>query len=444
MKKYDIIMINPTFEEHKKSLKYCFPFGLLYLSSILKNEGYRIKLLDYNLKPKSINEIVCEIKTSDNPIFIISSMSSGYLFVKRLVPIIRQYAPKSKILLGGSITFGIPEFIVKQTQVDAAVVGEAETCIVQLVESILDDRDLSLVPGVYWRVVGDSVKKPSEKQETIFNLSRIPFPDWDLIDVETYISNMAHSCLTENMRTFPISASRGCPYQCNFCSKTLGSKIRTRSIDLIEEINHAIKKYHINDIWFIDEEFAITEERSFEMCDILSRLNKSISFVCSMRVDCVNQKILKKMATVGCRRIVYGVESGSKTILKAMNKKTTNTQADHAIIETRKLGIEASCNFMIGYPGETEETFFETFSFMKKHGLYSNFSLTTPLPGTPLFDDMIKSNRIDDLDKYLNSLDKKMTKEMALNMSSIPSDQLMDLRNKYKKELYPNRVILKS
>ncbi|MGA2466674.1 MAG: radical SAM protein [Thermodesulfobacteriota bacterium] len=438
---YDIVLINATFSNSTFNRRLCFPLGILYLGAILMARGYKVTLLDYNLIPKDFNEIEKDIQQIKTPIFAITSLSSGYSFVKRITSIIRRNLPKSKIILGGAITFGVPEFILQNVGVDMLVEGEAESCIIDLVEAILGNKEIN-ISGVY-TFLNNEIKRQLYPQDLIMDISTLPFPAWSLLDVEQYIQKSLHAWHSDGMRTFPILASRGCPFNCNFCSKTLGSKVRVRKDDTIEEIEMAIKQYHINDVWFLDEEFALSEKRVMEMCQMMGSLSKRISFICSMRVDCVSPTILQSMKEAGCRRIVYGVESGSQTILDNMNKRITVAQASNAIIETRKWGIEAYVNFMFNYPGETESTLRETISFMKQHRLYSTFSFTTPLPGTELFDYAISNGKIINLDSYLESLQNRLTTELVLNLTDLPTKRLLELREIAKRELFPHRIILK-
>ena len=442
MDSHDVVLINANFSHSADTQRLCLPLGVLYIGALLISEGLNITLLDYNAEPKNFDEIEKEIQQINAPIFAITSLSSGYSFVKKIVPKIRKNAPNSRILLGGSITFGIPEFILQKTGVDVVVEGEAESCILPIVEAILSNKEFWNIPGVH-SMVNNKIKRPQQHQNIVHDLSVLPFPAWHLVNVEEYISKSLHSWHSEQMRSFPILASRGCPYNCNFCSKTLGSGIRVRGYDLVEEIQTAIDRYHIDDIWFIDEEFALSEKRLMEMCKIMRSIPKPLTFVCSMRVDRVSSKGLRAMKNAGCRRIIYGVESGSPKILRAMNKKSTVAQASKAIIETRRYGIEAYVNFMIGYSGETEKTLRETANFMKQHRLYSGFGFTTPLPGTKLFDDAVSSKKIGDLDLYLESLDKELTTKLAINLTSMSTKRLLELRQSVQNETFPNRVVLK-
>ena len=443
MDDFDVVLVNAHFSESDSNRRLCPPLGILYLGSLLLQNRLKVKLLDYNLEPKGPEGIAEDIRGMKSPIFAISSLSFGYAFVKNLVQIIRNISPDSKILLGGAVTWSLPEFILESTGVDIVVEGEAENCFLQVVEAILTDEDYTNIPGVYCMVEGE-IRKPKCKQEMIKDLSSLPFPAWELVNIKEYIKRLQHAWHSESMRSFPILASRGCPYSCNFCVKNLGDNFRSRSEGLIEEIELVIERYMIDDIWFIDEEFALSKRRALELCRLIESVSSSITFVCSMRVNCVSSGILQAMKKAGCRRIMYGVESGSSKILKAMNKGFTKDQAAKAIIETRNQGIEAYVNFMFGYPGETESTIWETIDFMKEHRLHSGFGFTTPLPGTRLFEEVMAKGLINDLDEYILGFNPRGWAEtIAVNLTDIPTPRLLELRKLAKEETYPDRIVLK-
>jgi len=359
--KYDVVLVNAHFSESTHNQRMCFPLGILYLGSLLKQAGFKIKLLDYNLNPKALLSTETELTGLDSSVYAITSLSSGYSFVKNIIRTIKKVSPDSRVVLGGAITYSIPELILNQTQADIVVEGEAESFIVSLIKKLLKNDTLSKEERII----------RMDKKNVVEDLDSLPFPEWSLLDTESYITKSLHAWHSVGMRSFPIMASRGCPYNCNFCCKSLGHKVRMRSsANVAVEIKTAIDIFGIDDIWFIDEEFALTQDRVIELCDALKGLHRKLSFACSMRVDKINDAVLKSMREAGCRRIIYGVESGSQKILNAMAKGFTVEAAERAIIATRKQGIEAYVNFMFAYPGEDEKTIRQTTDFMQRLGLY--------------------------------------------------------------------------
>ncbi len=438
MMKCDIALINAQFSDIIHDKQRCLPLGILYLGSILEQNGYSVKLLDYNLKQKKFGEIENDLRDADADLYGISSLSTGYSFVKKLVPLIRKVSPDSKVILGGPVTFAIPEVILDKTGVDVVVEGEAETFIVPLVQKLLD-RNVSLN--------GDRILKEDTKK-VVKDLDTLPFPAWHLADVESYVTRSQHSCHSEKTRTIQVITSRGCPFSCKFCTTPttpIGKTVRLRSgKNVAEEIQTVMERFNVNDIWFIDEEFALSEKRALDICAAIKNLPQKITFACSMRVDIITDRILKEMKSAGCRRIIFGVESGSPKILDAMKKGFTVETAERAIIKTRENGIEAFVNFMFGYPGETEKTIQETVGFMKKHRLYSGFGFTTPLPGTTLFDAALENGSINDIDTFLEDMNKWQFKtKLLVNLTDMPDNKLLFLREQAQKELFQGKIALK-
>lgn len=442
-----VVLINVIPSNYSKG-GLSLPLGLLYLASVLEQQGYKVLLLDSNLNENFLSEIEEEIKYINAPVFGISSFLCGYMFVKKLVEIIRKIAPSSKVVLGGPITYGAPDVVAENAGVDAVIVGEAEVCLPELIKAVFFNEKPSNIAGVYSMVNG-KVKPPSKPQELVQHLDKMPFPAWHLVDMEFYIKHYMLAWHSKEMRSISVFSSRGCPYSCNFCCKTSGKKLRIRSIyNIKEEIELLIGRYKINDIMFDDDNFAVTEERAFEMCDMLEKF-KDLTFACSMRVDRITDKTLKAMKKAGCRTIFYGVESGSENVLNAMmNKGFTVEQAGEAIIKTREYGIEAYCNFMCGYPGETEETFKETVEFMKKHMLYSGFGFATPFPGTKLYDEAVSKGKIKDVIKFIELYSESVENAhsnafpFTINLTDIPDERLLTLRRLAQRELFSQRIVL--
>lgn len=432
--RYDVVLINADFNKDICNGRMCVPLGILYLGAVLKKHGFKIKLLDYNLAPKSNLEIEKELRDADGAVYAITSLSSGYTFVRNIIKIIKMNFPDRSVVVGGAITYGIPELILNQTGADIVVEGEAENIIAPLINELVSKP--ASVTGK--KVIG--FKQANVPQD----LDALPFPDWSLIDAEGYINRCLHSWLSAGMRSFVVSASRGCPYSCNFCCKSLGGKVRLRSgRSILEEIQVIVDRYAINDILFIDEEFALNENRIIELCEAINLASERLTFACSMRVDIVTGRILRRMKAAGCRRIIYGVESGSQRIIDAMGKGFIVSDAEKAITLTREHGIEAYANFMFAYPGESEATIRETFDFMKRMSIYAGFGLATPLPGTRLFDRAVQDNKICDVGAYLEKLEIKFASSMAVNVSDLSDRRLALLKEECREQLFSKRIVMK-
>ncbi|MBC7262671.1 MAG: radical SAM protein, partial [Chloroflexi bacterium] len=190
-----------------------------------------------------------------------------------------------------------------------------------------------------------------------------------------------------------ILSSRGCPYNCSYCFKGIvGRTYRQRSPgNIIAEIRQVIDQYGIRNFYFIDDLFTIDQRRLEAITEQLIREELDIRWQCLGRVDRVNAEILRKMYAAGCRRIHFGIESGNEEVLRRIGKGIKLEQVRQAVRWAQEAGIHVKGYFMLGLPGDTEETMQQTVDFAVELNLdEAMFSLTTPFPGTRLWDELVK------------------------------------------------------
>jgi anaerobic magnesium-protoporphyrin IX monomethyl ester cyclase len=191
---------------------------------------------------------------------------------------------------------------------------------------------------------------------------------------------------------------RGCPYSCAFCSNNaiFGRKIRSRSPEsVVEEIEFVKKKYGAKEISFWDDMLTVNKNWIYRFCELLTENKTNVTWTCLARVDSVNKEMLAKMAKAGCWNIFYGFEAGSQMLLDNINKGITLDQIRNAVKWTKEARIEIRGSFMLALPGETPELAEKTIAFAKElNPDYAQFSITTPYPGTRLYDDAEKWGKL--------------------------------------------------
>lgn len=228
---------------------------------------------------------------------------------------------------------------------------------------ILDDISNGVSQRIYW-------KPPPDKDH-------IPKPARHLVDLHRYTPG--------GDAATPVYTTRGCPFNCAFCSKTAGQTCREVPIpQVIEEVKECCTEYGFNKIVFGDDNIAIRAGRLVPLLDALRPLD--ISFRLNMDARHNEWMMFQKAYGSGCTDISFGIESGSQKILNAMNKLTTVEKNMESIRMTRRAGMEAKAYFMVNFPGETEETVKETLRFAEQarpdKWMLSAFA---PLPGSDTF-----------------------------------------------------------
>jgi radical SAM superfamily enzyme YgiQ (UPF0313 family) len=183
--------------------------------------------------------------------------------------------------------------------------------------------------------------------------------------------------------------SRGCPGRCTYCyGKYLGNKVRFRTVDqIVDEITHLINNYEIREISFYDDTFTTYPSLVRDVCRKIMEDKLDITWSCFSRVNTVDEETLGMMKAAGCHQVMYGIESADHGILRNINKRIDLDQATEIIRVTHRIGINVRSAFMLGNPGETEETIQRTIDYAKTtNSDFAVFNITTPFPGSAMFD----------------------------------------------------------
>ena len=263
---------------------------------------------------------------------------------------------------------------------DIAVVGEGEMTFAE----ILDRKDLHSINGILFKE-GDKIITTLPR-ELIKNIDDIPFPAWDLMDMESYISKK-QQIPALRARTINIITTRGCPYNCVFCScsQSFGRAIRHNSPEYAEKMIESLEKYNIEAIYFSDDTFTINMPRLEKICAIMKR--KKLKFFCLGRANLVNKEMLIMLKDSGCVQIAFGFESMSPKILAYLKKNTVTVEQNrNAVKLCKEIGLEIQPYFMIGSPNETREDIQMTVDFIDEEKIIPTIFVTNPYPGTELYD----------------------------------------------------------
>ena len=271
---------------------------------------------------------------------------------------------KGKIVVGGPHVSVMPETI--PACVDHLVLGEGETVLMDILAGKTNERIL--------------------RGEKLTDLDSLPFQPWDIFASLPYDD----SCFGLNERpVFTMNTSRGCPFDCHFCS--VGS-IWGRNYSyfsaarVIDEINYLIAQHDAKGIYFREDNFTLNEKRTREFCELLLQKNINISWACETRVDNLPAELIQLMSRAGCRAFYLGIESGSQKILDILNKGINLGQIENVIRWSREAGINCYCSLLAGVPGENYRHYRETLRFMKRLRPYRySFNVFVGLPDSSLY-----------------------------------------------------------
>lgn len=330
--------------------------GVLYIASYLKQNSVDVEVVDL----ASIPEEYWYFPSGD--IYGISCVSPQFIYAKKIARLLRNRQKDAMLVIGGIHPTSMPEETLRDTEFDIAVVGEGEETILEIALGY----PISGIQGIYYKrdntIIGNK-SRPLKR-----NLDELPVPARDMIDTFSYrqIDVMGYLGKPKKSGELTMITSRGCPYNCTFCSQQLMTESKCRFVSaqkVIEEARELVFKYDVGRINFVDDMFTINKRRLTEICDGLKALG--IEWQCLTRADDLDFDMYKKMAANGCVGVTFGIESGSQKILDIAQKCITVEQNKRGIETAKKAGLIVRSQLMIGLPGEDDQTIEETKHFIQ-------------------------------------------------------------------------------
>jgi len=378
--KTDVLLIYPYFhrEPGYRKLWLFPPLGLGYLAGSLRKNGITVRILDGTFMKRE--ELIRQAKMVSPGIVGIYCMVTMRDEARRIASELKNLPDKPLLVAGGPFPTSEPERFFDEF--DVIVLGEGEITMLELVVGYLAGNDLSGIKGIVLIKNGKVISK--SQRDYINNIDSIPHPARDLYENQKYkeywVKKFGYPCT-------PIITTRGCPYNCDYCARPVfGNRYRERSYhDVISEIEEVLALGYSR-IWFSDDVFTLNKKRIVDMCEEIERRGLLFKWDCLCRVDNVDLELFRVMRRAGCTRVFFGIESGDERVLKNMKKSFTVDQAEKAVRMAKGAGISVGTFFMIGYPGETEETILRTIRFSSSlPSDYLSYTLPYPLPGTELY-----------------------------------------------------------
>ncbi|PVX26029.1 MAG: B12-binding domain-containing radical SAM protein [Candidatus Bathyarchaeum sp.] len=392
-----VTLVNPPYP---KGAHAHIPFpqlGMGYLAAVLEKNGYTVDVIDCQALNISFDEFKQELSKRKPDLVGITSITLTYNPALEIAKIAKEVHPNCVTVLGGPhVTFWDENALQECSAVDIVVRQEGEYTLLELVQKLEAGKPLDDIIGTTCRKDGKIVKNPA--RPLIEDLDSLPFPARHLWPLEE---------LRKMEDIFYMTTSRGCTSWCDFCAavRMFGRRYRMRSPkSIVDELEYLNKTFNATKFTFCDDAFTIDQPRIEELCKEIKARNLKIVWNCGTRVDKVTKELLIKMKDAGCVSVWFGVESGSQEVLNVMHKGISTSQTITAIGWVRELGLTPVPNVLLGYPGETKESAWQTIKFVQKVSPdnLAFYNIATPLPGTPMYD-QVKENgwlKITDFDKY--------------------------------------------
>jgi radical SAM superfamily enzyme YgiQ (UPF0313 family) len=405
-----------------------FPFPYLYMTSILRNHGFEVVIIDARVSEDWRKLLTKEL---DSACFLGITVMTGEPIAGAIEAskIAKSYNPKIPVVWGGYHPSLLPEMTLAEDYVDIVVIREGENIIVDLATALSNGDDLKKVNSIVFKEDGKIIYTPTARQPL---LSEFPSVSYDLLDIEAYRSE-------NNIAS--ILSTRACPFRCSFCNTAM-RKVHFRTIDqTIEEIEILVKRYKFTNIFFQDSLFFISKKRVMELTRRIIESGLNILWKAKARANSFKGYSLEEIKLLqksGLRSLFIGLESGSPRILDLMLKDTTPTDAEETAAICKDFNFEFYASFMYAVYRDSVESLKETIEHIhtlkqiNKDMVFQN-CIYQPLPGSLMYQQVIEDGYIPP-DRTEGWIDKNVTMnfENRDDITWIKSDEL----ERYKKIWY--------
>jgi anaerobic magnesium-protoporphyrin IX monomethyl ester cyclase len=377
--KAKVALVNPPTLKGVFHHQLYVPIGLAYLAAVVEKAGHELAVFDCPALSMGQEALKEKLENFSPDLVGVTSMTPTIQSALQSTRVAKAACPDATVVIGGPhATFMDKQILNDEPSVDVVARGEGEETLLELAQATTESNKLQDILGITFRNGKETVQTPT--RPAIRNLDDLPYPAYNHFALEKY--------LLYGKLFLPVITSRGCPFQCAFCttSRILGKEYRARSPkNIVDELEHIERVYHADSFTFYDDTLTLDKGRIFQICDEIKARRIHIPWDCQTRVDQVSKEILAKMKDTGCQQVFFGVESGCQTILDAVNKRTTVEQNEKAIRMAKDAGLFVSISIILGYPGETPEMLQQTLEFIRRaepDDVY--LCIATPYPGTEL------------------------------------------------------------
>ncbi len=359
------------------------PLSLSYLSGNLLAHGFEVEILDLLTSKASAAKIRRRLEQYQPQLVGTTCVTMTFPAAARILKVCKEFDPSITTVMGGQhASFAAEDAFRRAPWIDVVVVGEGDVTVVELASALDKRTDLRDVAGLCVNRNGRSFKTAA--RPLIANLDELPFPARHLLPLSKYHA-LGAAC--------SVVSSRGCPYNCIFCTtpRVYGRKVRFRQpVLVVDEIEDIHRKFGFSKINMVDDTFTLNRPHATELCRELIRRRLPVTWSIFSRVDTLTPELLNLMREAGCNCMLFGVESGNQEVLNNIKKGITQEKVRNGVKMATEAGIGSFASFILGLPGETPERARETLAFAmelsERWGTQYGFHYLSPFPGTELFD----------------------------------------------------------
>lgn len=403
------------------------PLGVAYLASSVREAGHRIQVIDavgeavdHVLERGRIcwiglenHEIVERIAPDTDLIGVSNMFSHNWPLVRELLPMLREAFPDTPILVGGESATSIPEIVLRDSPADAIVVGEGEETLLELIDVYSGGGRIEEVEGIVYRGA-DGAPHHTPRRGRIRSIDEIPWPAWDLFDIRAYSDRNFTMGLQidDTPPALPLLATRGCPYQCTFCTSPnmwTTTYVTRDPHDVVDEIETYVQKYDVRNFPFQDLTAIIKKDWIVAFCnELLSRdLKIHWQLPAGTRSEAVDAEVANLLRRTGMAHMAYAPEAGSLRVRKAVKKRVVADRFYRSVEAATDAGLHVQAFFVMGFPEEHTADLRATLRMIAKLAWMGVEDVAVshymPYPGSEMYDRLVAGGTVDQSDRWLTA-----------------------------------------
>lgn len=423
------------------------PLGLAYIAAAIKEAGYRYSVIDgtgealnavnpypgrddFLMQGLSFEEIVLRIPKGVRVVGIGCMFSTLWPLTRLLAERVREAFPDVLLVLGGEHGTAVSNHVMATSPFDVLIAGEGEETFVRLLEAHEGGRSFADIKGIVFRDGGKIVDTGLSARQR--DVNKIAWPDWESFPMDEYIDR--HQINGINIgRSMPLLATRGCPYQCTFCSNP--GMWTTRYVprdpkNVVDEMEHYVRRYRVSNFDFQDLTAIVKRRWAIDFCnELIARgLNVTWQMPSGTRSEVFDEEVSDLLYTSGCRALAFAPESGAPEILAAVKKQVDIEELVKAARIALRRGFIVSCFFVIGFPPETRESMRQTMRLVRRLAIMGIHDVAVtkfvPYPGSALFKELQATGKIQLDDEFFESPMDFYTRKAPSYADAISSSRL--------------------
>ena len=422
MKKNEIVLINHQGLKLVAGIQVQTPtppIGLAYIGAYIKKYGYDYTGIDacgealsevrkvetdsdLLIQGLTLKEVINKIPKDVKIVGLTALFSHAWFLARNIALEVKKLYPNCIIIVGGEHPTALPVNTLKNDFIDLVILGEGEETFLEFVKCVDEGLDYRKINGVaYKNDKGEIII--NERRKRVSNIDDIPYPDWDSWSINDYIEHQQVSGINLG-RGIPILGTRGCPYECTFCSndRMWTKRFVMRSAkSIVDEMEYMKKKYNVSAFSFMDSTFIVNNKKVIGFCEELIKrdLNIKYQLPAGTRCEAINQELVNALEKSGLEKLSLAPESGSEEIRNIIKKKINYSKFINAVKMLSKSRISVGCFIVIGFPEDNKKTLMLTSQMLFKLAYLGVDDVTvsqfTPYPGSYLYDELTKNKVFD-------------------------------------------------